>query len=289
MLGAEEGQQGKRARCPSCGGLTTVPHDDAEAGLRQADLSHPDGPRAAELRCPECDERMVPGAVICIECGFDRRIGRRRKTKVKRVERDWVPPPGPIARVVSLFVAVLVVGGICIAVVMYGGPPLPTALTFAVLTGVTTLVAGWYDTLHLARNSKGALMLTQTTHILFIPLMTWSVDLAKCEAIQIDAGGSSGSVSAPAVGSIITLLFIALMFGWVGLFLLRPRPYCGPGYMRDGGGGGDTIQGSTSFAIHLLSRPNRDHVMTLYRGSNEDFMREIVDELAAHGELEIVR
>jgi hypothetical protein len=295
MLRADEGQRGEEARCPSCGGLTSVPAlDGAATGARQMAhggdgdhtalrIAEDDGPVMAELVCPECGEPMGAGAVICIECGFDRRIGKKRETKVKRMERHWTPPPGLAARIVGLVAAVLVFGGVCLVVVLYDVPLVPVVVVFGVLIGVAVLAAGWYDTLHLTRGRKGALLLTQTTHLCFFPAGTKVVDLGECEAIQIDAGNSSSSIPGPAWGSVATLLFVALLFGWVGVFLVRHRA------TTVGMTGPDTTSGSSSFAVHLLSRPRRDHVMTLYRGSDDEFMRDLVDELSAQGELEIVR
>ena len=95
---------------------------------------------------------MERGAVLCVECGFDRRIGRRRKTKVKRMERDWTPPPGVVARIVVLVVVVMLVGLICFGLLMGGVHPAVPGLVLLSVTGLGVLLAGWYHTLHLRRD-----------------------------------------------------------------------------------------------------------------------------------------
>src|SRR5262249_54360805 len=148
----------------------------------------------------------------------------------------------------GLVAVMLVFGGVCLAVALSDGPVLPVAGAFAVLAVVAVLAAGGDDTLPLARGPRGALLLTPTAHLCFFPAWKKMVDLGQCEAIQIDAGNSPTSMPAPPWGSVVALLLAALLFGWVGLFLMRHRT-------AGGVSGGDSTTGSTSFAVHLLSRP----------------------------------
>lgn len=298
-LRAKQGQEGEKAHCPSCGGLTVIPalegeepaspakaRDEGPGTLRLADDEDAPKPRkkkAAESTCPECDEPMERGAVICIECGFDLRIGKRRKTKVKRVERHWMVPPGLVVRFVGLVAGLLVTAGICAAVAASGTHPLPVALAFVGVALLFVVVAGWYHTLHLARDPKGALLLTKRTYLCFAPIGSQAVDLGDCVAIQIDAGNSplatAGSVP---FSETMMVIMVALLFAWAGwIVIIRPR----------GGAStaGDSTTGSSSFAVRLLARRRRDVLLTLYSGSDEEFMRDLVDTISAQGELEIVR
>ncbi len=282
MLRAREGQEGMEARCPACGSLTTVPTPEEAAQAARAARARADeedAPRrsrgAAERTCPECDAPMERGAVLCVECGFDRRLGRRRKTKVKRMERDWTPPPGLVARIAVLVVVVMVVGLICFAMLVGGVHPVVPGLVLLSVTGLGTLAAGWYHTLHLRRDRKGALLLTRRTFFCFAPVGSATVDLGKCEAIQIDAGdvGGGSGIGAGLLGA----MFLIFMFGWVGYWIARSNNLTDQG------------SGRVRFAIRLLSRPKRKPVMTLYSGTNDEFMRDLVDTLKEQGELEVVR
>src|SRR5262245_33788467 len=281
MLRAREEQEGKEARCPACGSLTTVPTpqeaaEAARAARARADEVTPVGvlpaddedeeeaPRPAPggplKKCPECDAPMERGAVLCVECGFDRRIGRRRKTKVKRMERDWTPPPGPIIRIAVLVVVVMIVGLICFAMLLGGVHPVVPGLILMSVVALATLAAGWYHTLHLRRDRKGALLLTRRTFFCFAPVGTTTVDLAKCEAIQIDAGDAGGGSGVG--GGVFSAMLLIFMFGWVGYWIARSNNLTDQG------------SGRIRFAIRLLSRPKRKPVLTLYSGANEEFMRD---------------
>src|SRR5439155_861645 len=138
-----------------------------------------------------------------------------------------------------------------------------------------TLAAGWYHTLHLRRDRKGALLLTRRTYFCFAPAGTATVDLAKCEAIQIDAGDVGGGSGVG--GGVFSAMLLIFMFGWVGYWIARSNNLTDQG------------SGRVRFSIRLLSRPKRKPVLTLYSGSNDEFMRDLVDTLKEQGELEVVR
>jgi hypothetical protein len=293
MLRAHEEQEGKDAPCPACGTLTVVPSPEtarkaapaprrvevAQETLRLADEDEEEGrpSRApAERTCPGCDAPMERGAVLCLACGFDRRIGKRRKTKVKRYERDWAPPPTLASRIVGLALAVPAFGFVCFLLLLAGVHPVPLVLFLLAFTSLALLAAGWYHTLHLARDRDGTLLLTKRSYLCFAPVGTVTIDLAECEAVQIDAGDPGTGGVAPGWHEMMGTIFLILMFGWIGAMIAR-NTTVGHGSSR------------VRFAIRLLSRRKRKPVLTLYRGSNEDFMRDLVDTLKEEAELEIVR
>ena len=73
---------GKKAKCPKCNNIMTLtappPREDdfdalydlAEEG-NQAAAQQQDAPR-----CPGCMAQMMPGDVLCTNCGFDTRKGK---------------------------------------------------------------------------------------------------------------------------------------------------------------------------------------------------------------------
>jgi hypothetical protein len=74
---------GTKLRCPRC-------HKDFEApGTAAAPPA--DGALAladeGEQRCPSCGAAMAPSAVLCIECGFNRRTGEKLKTKKEKARK----------------------------------------------------------------------------------------------------------------------------------------------------------------------------------------------------------
>jgi len=99
---------GKRARCPHCKEILTIP--DLKAGAEPKAQEHetyamaaappsttPKAPAAANPgalagACPSCAHALSAGAVLCINCGFDLRRG-------KRVAKDEAAPsPGKPTR-----------------------------------------------------------------------------------------------------------------------------------------------------------------------------------------------
>ena len=51
--------------------------------------------RSTEGKCPSCDKALSAGAVLCIDCGYDLRTGRKRRrfTLTSRRSRHRRPTP----------------------------------------------------------------------------------------------------------------------------------------------------------------------------------------------------
>jgi hypothetical protein len=65
LLRLRENVRGEKVDCPWCGQVIAIPMRPIEA-----ESSH----------CPECGGKMVREVAVCIECGFDRRTGKRLAT-----------------------------------------------------------------------------------------------------------------------------------------------------------------------------------------------------------------
>jgi dienelactone hydrolase len=73
-----EALAGKRARCKACGREMTVPAGPPPmAKLVQPRPVAVAPPAIPAPRCPNCSSLMQPGAVLCVNCGFDARTGKR--------------------------------------------------------------------------------------------------------------------------------------------------------------------------------------------------------------------
>ncbi|MBN2474901.1 MAG: hypothetical protein JXB62_09865 [Pirellulales bacterium] len=70
-LVAKQESAGKAAQCPSCGVRFRIPQSTMAALLDEEGVTTP-------KKCPDC---MPPGAVVCIDCGYNKRLGRKMKTK----------------------------------------------------------------------------------------------------------------------------------------------------------------------------------------------------------------
>lgn len=108
---------GKKARC-KCGAVMDIPQrvsageDDLDRLYDLAEDDAPPRPRVAPTgaaaapaagtangqRCPSCGSAMEPGAVLCLTCGFNLKIGRKMNTAVGAagsVPPIPRPPAGP--------------------------------------------------------------------------------------------------------------------------------------------------------------------------------------------------
>ena len=91
---------GEKVDCPSCQEVMVVPQPDPEEPSLQ-DVSFGDEQKAVpsvedalanadnnlpgeeDGSCPECGADMEPEAVLCIQCGFHKGLGRRMSTEIE--------------------------------------------------------------------------------------------------------------------------------------------------------------------------------------------------------------
>lgn len=71
VLEATEEMAGQAVECPECGAQLTVPVPDGQA----------DVPKSASTKCPACGSGMEPDAVLCINCGFHQKLGKKINTQ----------------------------------------------------------------------------------------------------------------------------------------------------------------------------------------------------------------
>lgn len=73
VLNVKDEYAGKKARCPSCKEVLTVPYAPEAAALAAQ-------PAAAANACPSCGGSLAEGAVFCVACGYDLRTGKQFQT-----------------------------------------------------------------------------------------------------------------------------------------------------------------------------------------------------------------
>lgn len=94
-LEAPEEMAGTDVECPSCGATITVPEPapaqnpaDIIQQARSEEPSHPEAesePAAAPAQtnaCPNCQAVMEPDAVLCVQCGFHKGLGKKISTEL---------------------------------------------------------------------------------------------------------------------------------------------------------------------------------------------------------------
>ncbi len=83
---------GKRAKCPGCGSVIAIPAASGNDRTRPEErptgdyglLTDPPPPEPSGGVCPGCNQRLAATAVICTNCGFDTRTGKRQATRKQR-------------------------------------------------------------------------------------------------------------------------------------------------------------------------------------------------------------
>ncbi len=87
---AKDALAGKRVKCPKCGQPLSIPAPRAPAGPAPLEdlLEDAHVEEAAVPRCPECRAELKPGAVLCVNCGFDLKAGKRLKTSRSEGDDD---------------------------------------------------------------------------------------------------------------------------------------------------------------------------------------------------------
>jgi transcription elongation factor Elf1 len=86
-LEAPEDMAGDTLACPACGQDITVPVADvaveeAPKPLRVIPAVAPVADAPGAGACPQCKAPLAAGAVICINCGFNLKTGRKIDTSV---------------------------------------------------------------------------------------------------------------------------------------------------------------------------------------------------------------
>jgi uncharacterized Zn finger protein (UPF0148 family) len=80
-LNVKDDYAGKKARCPGCKEVLTVPYAPEAAAAAAA-------PAAQTPACPNCNGSLAEGAVFCVACGFDLRSGKKHETVTSDVAEE---------------------------------------------------------------------------------------------------------------------------------------------------------------------------------------------------------
>lgn len=281
-------QAGKRVRCPGCNSTVAVP-DQFTYGvaLDPSDLQvdpEPKGParrprqalKEGEKACPNCRAALPRKAVLCVDCGYDFRIGAQRETESRLFEQEWDGGIGIPWRIVWLVVVECMLllasaGWVFLAGEIVGpAPPALGVLMFAVIflatSGLFIGLIGTFPRLRLERTEQGKTLLTRTLWIGFVPIKKETTDLRKIERI------------------IISQLFGLNLKGYLTFIALTlvMIPMCCPGpviwlwvFTR-------------SHYFVLLERKNGQTV-EVYFGANDARVRELVEMLKGLTDLPIDR
>jgi hypothetical protein len=275
---------------PAAGVLTVEPVDvvplEPSADTGQGRAATPDG--GGDDACPECGRSMARDAIICLDCGFNRKTGKQLKTVSKRVERTWYLGGVFEPAVVVVFVLLCLV----LATVAYFGYELSAGAELAdgvapnmsgadltvnvvvaavlVVGGIVlgaALLLGTFTRIRITRDRGGNPLLFRDRWMLFVPVARTTLNLDEYQLIRL--GHKEGGTQIHLLAMLMFLFLCGLLPGLIFYMLL--------------------FRGST-FTLEVAGEhegglaPDVEPEV-LYRGPSEAKMRAIGDSLKEIAEL----
>jgi hypothetical protein len=220
---------------------------------------HGEGP------CPHCGSYMAPDAVVCIDCGFNRKTGKLLRTISKRFERHWDSSDFPYW--VRLVLFGVLVGLLCLPVV-FSEDLAMAVLLLGVGSVLGALLLGTLKRITLTRDREGRVLVLRRWWVGFLPTARSTVDLTDYGVIRL--GHKQGTFGWDILLFLLLLCLIGLLPGLLLWWWL---------WMRRG-----------QFTLEIAGTPNirRDtevDPLLLYRGASEVQMRAIAETLKEVGGL----
>jgi hypothetical protein len=217
--------------------------------------------------CPACEEPLAPEAVLCINCGFDRRSGEQRTTRVKRLNLDFDVGFPLSVRILLVVLLALVLAGAAVALVLANFPP--AGVVGAALGGLLLAIAwlGTFYRLNLRRKKKGNLVLSKHWRFAFVSAGTYPMDLRNYDGVIAEAE----------VGTSVFYILFAIASTILGIVIgVNVGPSANA---REG------LSQGFVYNVYLRTAYGR-HRHRIYRGLSESTMHEIANLLIDVAELE---
>src|SRR5262245_8515931 len=140
--------------------------------------------------CPSCGADLPDAAVLCIDCGYDFRSGKKRQTVSRRIKRTIGSDPTTPGRIT--FAVVFVLGALAFMAVLplfevdpedWGFYYFPT-LSLLLLASAVGLGTGSRTVI--TRTRKGHPEMVQQSWICFLPTSTRHFDLEEWDGVYFD-------------------------------------------------------------------------------------------------------
>ena len=206
-------------------------------------------------RCPHCGRVLEEEDTSCPRCKYDLKTKQIPVVTYKPVTKQW-EAGWPLQKRIKVY-ALYQTGLILLAVVFawWGGAIWP----FLVLSATLVYIAGTYDRINLTRSAKGKLILSKTWRICFVEQKPIRVALGEYESV-----GTSMHAERTFMDFFIVLwlLFCGVLPGILWYVFVYNR---------------ETFQAA-------LLKGHGQAGFILYRGKNEDHMRDIAETVSEVGQ-----
>jgi hypothetical protein len=272
---------GKKVLCPSCrkvvtapsGAVSVTPNADLIIPLLEPDAPPPGTPAPMQVVpidnqpatpadagdcCPGCGRFLAPAAVVCLDCGYNRKTGKQHRTVSRRRERTWylggfTSPP------VILVVAALALFLVVVAFLSENRAAGIIWLAFGLIPMV--LLLGSFTRIRITRDPDGRPVVIRDRWVAFLHFSHKEIDLEGYDMIRLGHQERAGDPML--MGLLVCTILCGLIPGilfW--LLLFRSSTFT------------LEIAGEHVDGVPPLVEPE-----ALYRGPSEVKMRDIGDTL----------
>lgn len=206
--------------------------------------------------CPKCHVEMLPDAVVCVKCGFNRRTRKKAARRYEPMARVW-ESDRPLSQRL-LFLAIAQGYHLLIGLLVYWlwGTFLPAIIAWFPLTAMLCFLLGTYDRIELTRDERGRVRITKQWRFAFVPLHPMTTDVRGYEGV---VSGPWQEVGILEWFVLLSLLGWGIIPGLIWYYTAIHTPH-----------------------FHVALALDHGHPsLYIYRGRNQDQMNDIADTLCA--------
>ncbi len=176
-----------------------------------------------DIFCPQCDQRLPPGAVLCVQCGLNFQTGERVKRAHKVVQLHWVESMASSTRKLIAIIWSCAILALFVTLNQFDTMSIGGVIGWSLFAiPQVCVLLGSYGELALTRNRKGQVKISRKFRIAFVSLgekihLPEGHEGLKC-AIRASIGLFEWVV-------LVFLLLPTLLPGIAFYFLVMHRPF----------------------------------------------------------------
>lgn len=170
--------------------------------------------------CPECGQAIHEGVTKCKGCGVDFEAKRKAERVFAPIDREW-ENGWPLPKRIKAFAILQVINlAVLLAPLLLEQSGRLFVSGAIVSAGLQAFLLGTFDRLHLTRNAKGKVVLTQTWRFAFVARPPQTIRWKEYEGIRIAESDEIDLIDW-LIGGILFLYGIipGILFWW---YVLRP-------------------------------------------------------------------
>ena len=136
-------------------------------------------------KCPECGKPIHEGVSICKHCGVDFVAKRKAERAFPPVDRTW-DNGWPLQRRIMLFVILQIINLAVLIAPLFTEQAAGLYWSGAIISAaLQAFLLGTFDRLHLTRNARGKVVLTQTWRVAFVTMPPKKIRWQEHEGVRL--------------------------------------------------------------------------------------------------------